>query len=159
MSLAEADAIAMQFEHELSEHMPALSSARIRVRPYDPTSVEPLVDHNVAPHAGHHAPNPVAVRGELAEGMMEIIDTAQGERLRFTSSRPTPGLGVVATIQRDRPQAEILELIEQDGAVQFLSNDAPQEPHEFDAVLRLLLDGRAEALPFHMAEPEGHGSH
>ena len=159
MSLAEADAIAMQFEHELSEHMPALSSARIRVRPYDPTSIEPLVDHNVPPHAGHHAPNPVAVRGELADGVVEIIDTPQGERLRFTSSRPTPGLGVVATIQRDRPQAEVLELIEAQGGTQFLSNLAPAEPHEFDAVLRLQQDGRAENLPFHMAEPEGHGAH
>ncbi len=159
MSVSDADAIAMQFEHELTEHVPALSSARIRVRPYDPASVEPLVDHNVASHAGHHAPNPVAVRGELAEGLMEIIDTPQGERLRFTSSRPTPGLDAVATIQRDRPQGEVLELIEQAGGVQFLSSDAPEEPHEFNAVLRLQLDGRAEALPFQMAEPEGHGRH
>ena len=159
MSVSEADAIAMQFEHELTEHVPALSSARIRVRPYDPTSVEPLVDHNVAPHAGHHAPNPVAVRGELAEGVVEIIDTPQGERLRFTSSRPIPGLGVVATIQRHRPQGEVLELIEQQGGTQFLSTSAPEEPHEFDAMLRLQLSGQSEALPFHMAEPEGHGSH
>ena len=159
MSLTEADAIAVQFEHELSDHVPALSSSRIRVRPYDATSKEPLVDHNVAPHAGHHAPNPVAVRGELADGVMEIIDTPQGERLRFTCSRQTSGLSAVATIQRDRAQGEVLELIEQRHGTQFLSTAAPEEPHEFNAVLRLQLNGQSEILPFHMAEPEGHDAH
>jgi cation diffusion facilitator family transporter len=160
LPLSEADAIAVQFEHELSEHMPALSSARIRVRPYDATSIEPLVDHSASAHAGHHhAPSPVVVRGELAQGIVDIIETLQGERLRFTSSRPIPGLNVVATIQRDRPQGELLELIELQGETQFLSSSAPEEPHEFDAVLRLQLDGHSEALRFHMTEPEDHGSH
>jgi cation diffusion facilitator family transporter len=159
ISLAEADAIAVQYEHELSEHVPALSSARIRVRPYDPTSSEPMVDHNVAPHAGHHAPNPVSVRGELAEGVVEIIDTPTGERMRFTSSRQAPGLAIVATIQRDGPRNEVLELIALQGGVQFLSNAVPGEPHEFDAVLQFRLNDRSETVGFHMSEPEGHGEH
>ena len=159
MSLAEADAIAVQFEHELAEHVPALSSSRIRVRPYDPNSTEPMVDHNVEPHAGHHAPNPISLRGELAEGVVEIIDTPQGERMRFTSARPAPGLRVVATIQRAPSADEVLELIALPGETQFLSNSAPGEPHEFDAVLQLRLDAHSENLPFHMSEPEGHHGH
>ena len=160
LTLSEADEIAVQFEHQLSEHMPALSSARIRVRPYDATSIEPLVDHGASAHAvHHHAPTPVALRGELARGVVEIVDTPQGERLRFTSSRPAPGLRVVATIQRNTPQGESLELIELHGATHFLSGAAPKEPHEFDAVLRLQLGNRCEDLPFHMTEPEGHDAH
>ena len=159
ISVSEADAIAVHFEHELSEHIPALSSARIRVRPYDPASPEPLVDHNIEDAAHHHAPAPVAVRGELAQGVVEIIDTAQGERLRFTSARPAAGLRVVASIRRERPQDEVLELIELPGGTRFLSSSAPGEPHEFDAVLHLQLEDRSETLPFHMAEPEGHAGH
>lgn len=160
LPLSEADAIAVLFEHELSEHMPALSSARIRVRPYDTKSVEPLVDHSVAAHAGHHhAPNPVTVRSELAQGVVEIIDTPQGERLQFTSSSPAPGLVVVATIQREGSRDEVLELIALPGGTQFLSGAAPEEPHDFDAVLSFQLGGQSEALPFHMAEPSDHGAH
>lgn len=48
MPLAQADAIADEFEHALFDHMPALTSARIRVRADDPTS--PSLDHQ---HAGH----------------------------------------------------------------------------------------------------------
>ena len=158
MSLDQADAIAMQFEHELTDHLPALSSARIRVRPYDATSAEPLVDHNVAAHAGHHAPNPVPVRGELTDGVMDIIDTPQGERLRFTSSRPVPGLSAIATIRRGT-QDEVLALTALADGTAFLSDTAPQEPHEFDAVLTLALAGRSEVVRFRMSEPEGHGPH
>ena len=159
ISLAEADAIAVQFEHELSQHVPALFSARIRVRPYDPTSSELMVDHNVEPHAGHHAPNPVPLCGDLAEGVVEIIETPQGERMRFTSLRPVPDLRVVVTIKRAPSPDEVLDLIPVQGGTQFLSNSAPREPHEFDAMLQLRQDVRSEALPFHMAEPEGHQGH
>ena len=38
-------------------------------------------------HGGHHhAPNPVAVSGTLAEGTVEMIETVDGERMRFTAS-------------------------------------------------------------------------
>ncbi len=159
MSLNEADAIAMQFEHELSDHVPALSSARIRMRPYDATSNEPLVDHSAPPHTGHHhGPAPLALGGELAQGVVEIVDTPSGERLRFTSSQPSPGLIAIATIKRNGSQDEVLELIDVQDGTQFLSKIAPGEPHEFDAVLRLQVSGRSEALPFHMVEPEGHGA-
>ena len=41
-TLREADAIASQFERELFRHMPALSAARIRVRPHD-SAVTPAI--------------------------------------------------------------------------------------------------------------------
>ena len=159
MSLSEADAIARQFEHELTEHLPALSSARIRVRPYDPSSTEPLVDHDVAPHGGHHAPEPVLIRGDLAQGVMEIIDTPEGERFRFTSSQRVPGLSAIATIRRAPAADEILELATLADGTSFVSSSAPQEPHEFDASLQLTLADRSEVVPFHMSEPEGHHGH
>lgn len=160
LSLTDADAIAVQYERELAEHVPALSSARIRVRPYDPASSAPLVNHESRAHgAHHHAPNPVHVHGGLAEGDIEIIDTPDGERMRFTSAQPVPGLLAVVVIERDRPHGEILNLIAEPSGTQFLSEIAPEEPHEFKAVLRLQLDALAESLPFHMEEPEGHGSH
>jgi cation diffusion facilitator family transporter len=159
ISLAEADAIAEHFQHELFEHVPALASARIRVRPYDATSHEPLVDHSAPAHAGHHAPNPVAVRCDVAEGVVEIIDTPDGERMRFTSAQPSPGLTVVATIQRDPSPNEVLEFAAMPDGRQFLSTSVPGEPHEFDAVLQLTLNGRSNKVGFHMSEPEGHHAH
>ena len=50
VTLDEADVITKQFEHELFEHMPALSTARIRVRPYDPAT-DKHIDHNVHHHS------------------------------------------------------------------------------------------------------------
>lgn len=160
ISLREADALAAGFESELFEHVPALASARIRVRPFDPASTEAMVDHNVPSHNGHHAPAPVSITGELANGVIEIIDTPQGERLRFVASQVTDGLVVTVSIERGGGQIERLELAAtpRDSA-QFLSHLAPAEPHEFDAVLRLELAGRSEEIPFHVAEPADHGSH
>lgn len=36
-TVSQADAVAAEFEHELMDHLPALQSARIRIRPFDPT--------------------------------------------------------------------------------------------------------------------------
>lgn len=49
VTLSEADAVAGQFEHELFEHMPALSSARICVRPHDSAAS----NGSRAAHSGH----------------------------------------------------------------------------------------------------------
>lgn len=157
ITVSEAETIAARFEHELFEHVPALASARIRVRPYDAASTESLVDHS-AVSGHHHAPAPVVLRGTLVEGVVEIIDTPQGERLQFTSALPVPGLKAVASIQRGNDDNERLELTEVAGdPTRFLSSLAPREPHEFDAFLRMDLGGRMEVLPFSVVEPEGHG--
>lgn len=54
-TLREADAITSQFERELFQHMPALSAARIRVRPHDP-AVTPVT-------SGTEADAPIRMRG------------------------------------------------------------------------------------------------
>jgi cation diffusion facilitator family transporter len=159
MSVSEANDIAENFEDELFEHIPALAAARIRVRPYD-AAMPPAIEHADHGHGHHHAPEPVEVRGELAEGIVEIIDTPAGERLRFTAARSAPGLAVVARIQREGNQVEVLELLAESNAPKrFLSSVAPEEPHEFDARLCLKAGDRSEALPFSVVEPPGYENH
>jgi cation diffusion facilitator family transporter len=161
-TLTEADAIISQFERELFEHMPALSSARIRVRPYDLAAPNDMATTDSVSHSGHdaghhHAPSPVTVNGELADGVLEIIDTPDGERLRFTPSRVTVEMKAFVTIQRGSARIETLVLAAQNGnPSMFVSAVAPEEPHEFEAELHLQTDKRSEVLPFRVVEPEDH---
>ena len=156
-TLAEADAITRQFERGLFEHMPALSSAHIRARPYDPVPNDRAAADSVGHSGHHHAPAPVAVKGELADGVLEIVDTPEGERLWFTASRVAAGIKAVVTIQRGHDRTETLELAALSGnPPRFVSAVAPEEPHEFDAQLHLQADKRAEVLPFRVVEPEDH---
>lgn len=160
-TLTEADAITSQFERELFEHMPALSSARIRVRPNDlaaPNDATPgSVSHSGHGAGHHHAPSPVTVNGALANGILEIIDTPDGERLRFTPSRVTAEMRVFVTIQRGSARIETLVLAAPNGnPSMFVSAVAPEEPHEFEAELHLQTDERSEVLPFRVVEPEDH---
>jgi cation diffusion facilitator family transporter len=154
-SVREADALASAFEHELMDHLPALLSARVRVRPAG-TTVESLTAHQS--HAPHAAPTPVEVRGELASGLLEIIDTPDGERMRFSAAQLNADL--VAEVLIHRPVTpdgiERLPLTRLPDSSEYLSQTAPAEPHEFSAELRLNSGGRSEVLPFAMQEPEGH---
>ncbi len=150
-TVAEAESIAAEVEAVLADHVPALASAHVRVRP------EESVGTGQAHGGHHHAPDPVPVRGELAEGVMEIIDTPAGERFRFTAARMAPGVEAVAVIDRPGGAAETLRLAPQAGNVLCLvSSEAPAEPHEFDARLRVRAGGREEQLSFRMTEPAGH---
>ena len=162
VSLRQADALAAAFEHELFDHVPALASARIRVRPYDPASTEALVDHTgqAQGHGHHSAPAPITIQGELAGGIVEIIDTPDGERMRFVASRAMPGLTATVTIERSEDRTELLELVPAaDDPARFLSRVAPAEPHEFNAVLRLRVGDRFEDVTFHVEEPADHAAH
>ena len=71
--LAEANVITSKLERELFAHIPALAIATIRI-------VAPQ------PQGHHHAPAPFQVNGKLAQGVLEIVDTAEGERLRLRIS-------------------------------------------------------------------------
>ena len=147
LALTEANLIAAALEAELADHLPALAEASIRFDRGD----------TVAPHSGNsHAPDPFRFDEPLAAGVLTIVDTDAGERFQLTLSR---GRDLRATVRIDRGagSAETLVLSWVAGnPARYLSAVAPEEPHEFNAVLDLQQgDARAE-LPFHMAEPEHH---
>lgn len=153
-TVREAEAISSAIERQLLAHIPALSVAHVRVRPASGT----IGDHHPHEHAGlHHAPNPVPLSGELAEGVIEIVDTPDGERVRFTAARLTDGTEVVVAIDRPGGQVETLPLAAlDDGLSELLSAAAPAEPHEFEARLQLQRGDHKEVLPFRMIEPTDH---
>ena len=80
VTVREAEAIASEVERQLLDHISALSIARVRVRPAH------AADHGDVAHGHHHAPDPVPITGKLAEGVLEISDTPEGERFRFTAA-------------------------------------------------------------------------
>src|SRR6266511_2804650 len=140
-TLREADQITVQFERELFHHMPALAAARIRARPFDSAGMgesAPIpADYRAHATGHHHAPTPVAVRGQLAEGAMEIVDTPDGERMQFSASRAAADLEAAVEIERGNDRVELLPLAALPGdRSRFRSSVAPQEPHEFAARLR-----------------------
>ena len=145
-SLAAANGIAADLRAELFEHLPALKVANVR---FDAAAAESSAAH----HDHHHAPNPFEVVDDLALGVLEIIDTEAGERMRFSTSRAAKGLRAVVTISREAGP-ERLPLRPVDGMPgKFITDVAPTEPHEFDAVLTLSAGTATSALPFHMSEP------
>ena len=153
-TLREADAITTQFESELFDHMPALSSVRIRARPNDAVA-ETATTHLSSHH--HHAPNPISIRGRLADGVVAIVDTNAGERMAFTASRMEPALEACVEIARENGRIESLPLSPRtNNAARFLSSTAPEEPHEFDAQLVLRSGGQTERLAFRMVESKEH---
>src|SRR5829696_5246515 len=151
-SLGEATAIADAFKRELSSHMPALAAANV-VFTTGTTAGMRNVD---ATDGHHHAPDPFKVSCGLAEGLLEIVDTPAGERMRLTMSRPAPGLLATVNIKRSAG-TEYLPLApaaDYDGI--YESAVAPAEPHEFEADLSLTDGTRRMVLPFRMVEPPGH---
>jgi Cation efflux family/Dimerisation domain of Zinc Transporter len=154
-TLREADAVSSAVEGQLVAHIPALSVARVRVR-----AVSGAVhDHHGHGHSGHHhAPAPVSVKGELAEGVIEIIDTPSGERLRFTKAWLAAGTETVVEIDRPGGKVETLPLLKLDNdSSRLQSTVAPEKPHEFAARLLLRSGAREESLPFCVVEPVHHG--
>lgn len=151
-TVREAEAVSAAVERELLGHIPALSIARVRVRP------EHAADHGDVAHNHHHAPEPVPIAGELAEGVLEIVDSPEGERFRFTAARLVAGAEVEVLINRPEGQIETLPLWRSraDASSPLMSAIAPAEPHEFSARLRLRAGGREETVPFRMVEPADH---
>ena len=150
-SLVEADQSARRLEHEIREHNPALSSVRIRARPEGA-----LLASESKTAAPHHAPNPVRIEGRIASGSLEIVDTPAGERMRFTADSVASGLQVSVSIRREG-RDEALTLRPMPGhTTQFISDRAPEEPHEFDATLRMRLGDAEEVCPFAMREAPGY---
>ena len=143
--LAEANAAAASLRDELFAHVPALSVANIRFASL------------VSEHGHSHAPEPFRVSGKLATGLLQIVDTEDGERFQLRVSRHAEAMRAEVAIQREAGKIERLALVPVDGNHHLLrSVTAPAEPHEFDATLTLEAAGAQEALKFRMVEPPHH---
>jgi cation diffusion facilitator family transporter len=142
--LAEANVITTELEEELFAHIPALAVATVRI-----VAAEP--------QGHHHAPDPFRVSGKLAQGLLEIVETDDGERFRLRVSRHVEGLAASVKIQREDGAFEQHDLVPVNGNHHLLQSlAAPAEPHEFEAELLLVGSANSEQLPFKMLEPEGH---
>ncbi|TGQ12214.1 cation diffusion facilitator family transporter [Mesorhizobium sp. M2E.F.Ca.ET.219.01.1.1] len=143
--LAAANNIAASLKAELFAHIPALDVATVRF----------AVPGAEGGH--HHSPDPFLVSGKLASGLLEIVDTPEGERMRLRLSRHAEGLRANVAIERAGGAVESLPLSPVGGDHHYLQSlVAPAEPHEFSARLQLAAGQDSEDLPFAMAEPEGH---
>ena len=153
--VAEANQISAALQRELHAHLPALEAANVRFGSAD--SELPRTPDLSGRPVHHHAPEPFRFRGGLGEGVLEIVDTPEGERMRLTFGEHQHGL--TATVVIDRPGGEIETLPltpDPKDHHRFQSSDAPAEPHEFSAELHLFAEGRTDVLPFRMVEPAGH---
>ncbi|RRH95992.1 cation transporter [Mesorhizobium tamadayense] len=143
--LAAANNIATSLKAELFAHIPALDVATVRF-------AEPEAEGS-----HHHAPDPFLVSAKLASGLLEIVDTPQGERMRLRLSRHAEGLQANVAIERPGGELERLTLSPVGGDHHYLQSPvAPTEPHEFRARLQLAAGDDSEDLSFAMAEPQGH---
>src|SRR4051812_27479360 len=93
LSLGEAKGISSALERELFAHLPALAVANVRFG----SSHAPATGRRPAGH-GHQAPEPFRVQSKLATGLLQIVDTPKGERMRLTVSQQAEGLQAVVTI-------------------------------------------------------------
>lgn len=107
----------------------------------------------------HHIPEPVLIDNSLASGKLEICDTANGERIRFTATSRQMANSYRVVI--NRPYGlEVLNLsTTNENSTVFLSDVAPNEPHEFSAEFEISQGKTKQIVPFSMTEPEHHHEH
>lgn len=111
-----------------------------------------------ADHHHHHgAPDPVMVTTRSANGILEMINTDDGEKIRFTSESDVADLDVRILITRPT-EIEVLEF-RRESPRSFVSVQIPQEPHEFSAEAEFMRAGEREIFPFAMHEPHDHYEH
>ena len=104
----------------------------------------------------HAAPEPVRIENDFCRGSLEIIDTEVGERMRFRAEEIKSDATIRVLINRMNG-LEVLELIPgKMNPLEFLSQVAPEEPHEFAAEFEVRIGERHEVAPIEMHEPEGH---
>ncbi|MBW9054895.1 cation diffusion facilitator family transporter [Rhizobium mesosinicum] len=148
-TLAEANVIAAALRRELGAHLPSLGNATIQFDDRDAAPTAPA-DHH------HHAPAPFKVSSLLATGLLEIVDTPDGERMRLSISKHARGLEAVVEIAREDGVERLPLLPSATDHHALVSTIAPAEPHTFDAVLKLMAGVEIDDLPFRMEEPDGH---
>ena len=155
LSVSSADQLGETLKQEMLAHIPALSVVNVRCQGSELIESAGQVSSLAAGH--HHAPEPFKVISPLARGLLEIVHTPNGERMRLSTERPDCGLQATVTIDRFGGKIETLKLLPvagNDGV--YLSAAAPDEPHEFSANLTLSSAGKEDVLRFKMVEPEGH---
>src|SRR5215212_8226496 len=119
LSVAAAGEVAADLERELKAHLPALEVANVRFAGAE-RHEGPAIHASVG-HGHHHAPEPFRFRSHLAVGVLEIVDTPEGERMRLTVNGYASGLS--ATVMIDRP-----------GSVETLRlTPLPDDPHCFQS--------------------------
>ena len=154
LPVSEADQFGAALKREMIAHIPTLSVVNIRCHGGD---VQDGIAEPVHAAGHHHAPDPFKVVSPIASGLLAIVDTAKGERMRLTLHHRTDGLRAMVAIKRAADAIETLELLPTNAkALVFESAVAPAEPHEFSAELQLLADDQKAVLPFTMTEPSGH---
>lgn len=153
LSVAQANGIALALQNELHAHLPPLEQATVQ---FDTSGSQPVsIPSEKGGH--HHSPEPFRVESDLGSGVLEIVDTPDGERMRLTVSKHVDDLNASVEIYRPEGRVETLPLLPLDRARgRFESSVAPEEPHEFAAALRLSSARGTHALPFKMVEPDGH---
>ncbi|MGO6711157.1 cation diffusion facilitator family transporter [Rhizobium leguminosarum] len=150
-TVAEANGIVATLRNELHAHLPALGTATIQI-------AEAAAEAHTSDrgHGHHRAPAAFTVSSRLATGVLEIVDTPEGERVRLSISKHARGLEAVVEIARDGVVERLPLLPSPADHHALISNVAPAEPHAFDAVLKLMAGVEVDDLPFRMEEPEGH---
>jgi len=155
LSVAAAGEIAANLEREIKAHLPTLEVANIRFARPESETRPAVPTHGGLGH--HHAPEPFRFDSKLAKGVLEIVDTPQGERMRLSVDGHHPGLAATVIIDRSGGVVEALPLAPvPNDHHRFESSLAPAEPHEFSAELHIVAAGRTDVLPFRMTEPAEH---
>lgn len=114
---------------------------------------------NRASHDHHHVPDPIRIHNSVTDGVLEIIDTPNGERMKYVARQAPTGLGLRVVINRSE-QLEIIPLVRvSEGSNIFVSDVAPNEPHEFSAEFEISFGDVRDVIPFEMHEPEHHHDH
>ena len=148
-TVGETQSVIAELQSQLFAHLPALSAANIRL-------AMPAGKAKVHEGGHHHAPDPFRFESDVAAGVLEIVDTAEGERMLLTLSNSSRVLNVEVVINRKAgPERIRLEPLSDKGE-QYQSSVAPAEPHEFEAQLILTQGRKKRELAFVMKEPEGH---
>ncbi len=154
LSVGQADRLVRTLKREMIAHISALSVVNVRCRgsEFENEVVE------ASELGGHHrAPEPSKVASKIATGLLMMVDTPKGERMRLTLDQAVESLQATVTINRDGGKVETLQLMPApDNPLVFESAVAPEEPHEFSAQVRLKVADRTDILPFKMIEPAGH---
>jgi nickel/cobalt exporter len=106
-------------------------------------------------HHPHGTPDPIAINSDLAKGKLEIVQTPNGERMKFSVAQMSSKNHVRVII--NRPDGlEVLELLSTSDSTVLMSNVAPNEPHEFSAEFEISSSGKREVVTFAMHEPHDH---